>query len=267
MTPRHLHSRFILFITITLTLLASSCASHKGVSGRQNTPAVTGTPEQMARALAEEAVAWQTMSVPVSVRINDSGLPKLSGTLTMSRGKDMRLSLRFLGMEMGAMYITQDSIFGYAKPNRMYMAESIPRLLDGFPANVGNLQALMLGQFFTLGDSVPNLKGAEILPVGPDAYTINPAGGIDYGFGVSLPDNRIAAVAFTSGQRTAVVSYPTPGEVTVSVVTPGKELEAEISLNLDRAERDVPLTTRPFAIPSGYKLIRASSLLKALSKQ
>ncbi|MCM1164203.1 MAG: DUF4292 domain-containing protein [Muribaculaceae bacterium] len=256
-------------VLLLLTLAMASCSSKRGATA-PDAGAFSGDVNTLASQLAADSLKWHTMSVPVGIRVKDSGLPSLSGTLSMRRDLDISISLRFLGMEMGALYVTADSVWAYVKPQKIYLAESIPELLGGFPATVGNLQSLLLGRLFTLGDNTANLGGAEILEMGRDTYTITPRSpqpGLDYGFGVKLPANTISAVAFSRGTHSATVLYPEPGEADIEVTTPGRKMQAEITLSLDRAESDASASSRRFAIPKGYKRVCASSLLKLISQQ
>ncbi len=71
----------------------------------------------------------------------------------MQRDRSVHLSLRFLGMEVASLMVTQDGIFALYKLERLYFAESISDLLGGFPTTVGNVQDLLLGRAFILGDT------------------------------------------------------------------------------------------------------------------
>ncbi len=267
-------------IAVTAMFTASCSSSRHSADTGAGTPVTANGATQKARDLAAVAATpWQTLSVPVSVKVRDSSLPKVSGTMTMVRDREIRISMRFLGMEVGALDVTQDSVFGYVKLNRVYVAESIPELLGGFPANVGNLQSILLGQLFTLGKDIPDMKDARIDPVSASAYTVTPpkAGGkLDYTFEVTLPDNLVRSLALSYGTHTATVSYsdfsnPADGParpcgIDINAKVKGKALCAEIDINHNRLSIDDGTSPKPFAIPSGYRRITASALLKSLSK-
>lgn len=270
LTHRIITRSLPLAITASLTImLAVGCRS--SAPGSDSSPATpAGSARSDAEALASHSAApWQTLSVPVSVKVKDSGLPRLSGTMTMTRDSDIKVSLRVLGMEVGAMSVTTDSVYGYAKLQKMYVAESISDLLGGYPATVGNLQSLLLDRLFTIGDTTPSLKNAAIEPA-TGGYRITPSigqGDPAYTFEITLPDNRITAVVFTHSATRAVVSYPDEGEIEITAATSSRSLGASLSLNMGRAEWDTSSATpqKPFTIPRGYRHIKASALLKALS--
>lgn len=265
--PPHSSRYIIRLVALAALLAACACSSHRR-SGLTGAPSPAESPAELASELVANARPWRNVTVPVSLSVKDSGLPRLSGTLSMCADESIHLSIRFLGMEMGALYVDADSLKGYIKPRKMYIAESIPDLMGGFPATVGNLQSLLMGELFTLGAPVPSLKGADISVTGADAYIISPpapAAGLEYCFGVRLPANTIAAVVFTASGRAATVLYPEPGQLDIKASVGGKSVEASLGLDLGRARIDQPSFSRKsLGIPGGYKRVRLSSLLKAL---
>lgn len=222
--------------------------------------------------LAEASSApWTTLQVPVSVKLRSSGLPSLGGTMFMERDREIRLSLRFLGMEMAAARITLDSVLAYVKPQRMYVAEGIAGLTGAYPASLGNLQSLVLDRLFTLGQAVPSLKRAEMIET-PTGYSITPPSPvkeIDYTFGILLPANRVASLTFAQGQRSVEVVYTEPDpsyKIELTARTDARTLGADMNIDMAKARWDQPLPQSRFAIPSGYRRISAKALLKALKE-
>ena len=246
--------------------------SSPGQSGQERQETYGKSLASLSAELAEASSApWTTLQVPVSVKLRSSGLPSLGGTMYMERDREIRLSLRFLGMEMAAARITPDSVQAYVKPQRMYVAEGIAGLTGAFPASLGNLQALLLDRIFTLGQSEPALRGAEMAET-PSGYSITPrtpVKGIDYTFGVLLPANRVASLRFVKGQRSVEVVYTDPSpsyKIELSARTDSRTLGADMNMEMDRARWDQPLPSSRFAIPGGYRRISASALLKALNE-
>ncbi len=284
MTIRRPFIALPLFLTVIIAAALSlgSCSSSRQ-TGKTLPPTDRETPDdarQKARQLADAAAAekWQTLTMPVSVKVKDSSLPKVSGTMTMVRDKRIRISMRFLGMEVGALDVTGDSVFGYVKLNRIYVAESIPDLLGGFPAGVGNVQSMLLGRLFTLGSDNPDIKSARIAAGTDGGYTITPskAGGkLDYNFEVSLPGNIVKALTLSYKTHQAVVPYSDfsstatgtdrPADIDINAMVKGRGLGAEITLNYNRLVIDDSADLKPFVIPQGYRRVAASSLLKSLS--
>ena len=155
---------FAAAIAVMLTVLAPLAGCKSGGSpGSVQAGPYGSSAATLANHLKQQAdTPWTALSVPVSLKVSDSGLPTVSGTMTMVRDSEIRITLRLLGFEVGAARVTADSVYAYVKVQRIYMAESIADIMGGFPATTGNLQSLLLGRLFTLGSASPSLKGAGI---------------------------------------------------------------------------------------------------------
>lgn len=190
-----------------------------------------------------------------------------------------------LGFEVASAYIDNDSIIATYKLKKRYVAESIPDLLHGFPATVGNLQSLLLGRLFYPGDdravdeeiSRFDIRAAEDADL-PDALIVSPAGlnldGVVCAFvtdGATVP--AMLATILMAGNSEASFLYSTPvstegGAVASSFDLDGmagtRKVSASFNWNLDRARWNSGITlSRPST--AGYTRIPASSLLKAIS--
>lgn len=254
-------------VIILLSLLAA-CSSRKEAA--PGSTAYIGTREAVATLVADADAPWSSLSIPVSVKIDDSGLPTLSGTMTMIRDSEIRLSVRFLGMEVGAARVTNDSVYAFAKLQKVYVAESVRDLLGGFPATVGNLQALLLDRLFVIGQSSPSGHTGTVSDISSGTLSItprSPSAGMAYTFEASLEPPRVTSVTFTGGTRRAEVRYGVPGsrqDIGITARSGNRNLSATVTLNLSKARWDGDDTLRPFSIPSGSRRLSASSLLRSL---
>ncbi|WP_303041674.1 DUF4292 domain-containing protein, partial [Duncaniella muris] len=172
----------LLLITLT-ALLASSCRSGRNAAGSntgdysQNTGKTLSQSQlkTMLNSLSDSYGTWSDVKIPLTLRLKSPKKISIGGTLTMQRDRSVHLSLRFLGMEVASLMVTQDSIFALYKLERLYFAESISDLLGGFPATVGNVQDLLLGRAFILGDT-PLAPSRCTLAGTPENWTITPSG-------------------------------------------------------------------------------------------
>lgn len=256
-------------LTVTVTLLICACSSSHKQTASTGNELTRSELRVKARELTEAYAPWQNLSVPVTLSIRDSGLPRLSGTMTMTEGTQIHVSLRLLGMEMAALCVTGDSVKGYVKVQKTYLAESIPQLLGGYPATVADLQSLLLRRVFTIGADKPLLKDAVITEAASgNAYTIAPvppAGTPPYQFEVSLPDNTLQLLTLEHGSKKGVAAYGKDGSLTLSGTMEQKSFGASVGINWDRAVWDDPsFRPRDFKIPQGYRRIRADQIIKLL---
>ena len=156
-----LHKSLILIPLVFLALLLAGCGSSKK-SGKSNeyspetgsvTPGAVST-DDCRQVLANYGL-WQRLKTPVTLRLYSPKSVSISGNAVMERGKSIMISLRFLGMEIGSLYVTNDSIQIIDKFNKRYVKEPLAQLLAGFPVNISNVQDLLLGRPFLLGSERP----------------------------------------------------------------------------------------------------------------
>lgn len=264
------------FLILCVALAVFSCSSSKGVAV---TPVdMEGTGEtadvsSLARALADKG-NWQVMKIPVNVALRKPVSAKLGGTMTLVRGDEIRLSLRFFGMEVAAASITGDSVRAYVKMQKIYVAESLDKLLGGFPATVDNVQSLLLGRIFEVGASSPDFRRCKVSAL-QGSYTVTPpraSGGLSYMFTANTEGNTLGSLEMSgkTGHDARVdYSYPRnntsgfPEEIALSGNLKDKTVEARIEYSLNNIDRSASAPGK-FSIPKGYRRISASSLLKLL---
>lgn len=262
----------VLLPALLLVILAGCSSSRQ--SGQPSLPPQTRETASLIDLLNARAGSWQQMKVPVSLQLRQPMNLKLSGTMSMVRGEEIRLSLRFLGFEVAAAQITGDSIRAYAKqPSKLYVAESVRDLLGGFPASVDNLQSLMLAQIFQLGSAGIDLSRCTV-DMTDNSYTITPPSslkGYNYTFTASTASNTLSTLTVgTSGSVT--YTYPRgaidrglPSDIAVQGSMKGKSVAINLSPTPSKADWTHADCDKPFVIPSGCQRVTAAQLLKLLN--
>lgn len=270
----------LLLITLT-ALLASSCRSGRNAAGSntgdysQNTGKTLSQSQlkTMLNSLSDSYGTWSDVKIPLTLRLKSPKKISIGGTLTMQRDRSVHLSLRFLGMEVASLMVTQDSIFALYKLERLYFAESISDLLGGFPATVGNVQDLLLGRAFILGDT-PLAPSRCTLAGNSENWTITPSG-MSYAFTLSTPTGNLESLTVTPGSRKPLTAEYTDfatgpvgpfAATTLLSATGGKTtLSAQLELNARRAEWNTG-ATKNWSTPKGYTRIKAADILKIVTK-
>ncbi len=278
----HHHIFSILLPFIAFVALLSSCGSSRQGAGGQGSVQQDGT-SALSRAYTSLAESynndWTTLSVPVNVSLKSPKRISASGTMTMTRGRDISISMRVLGIEVASLYITGDSVIALDKWHKYYLAESVESLLGGMPATVDNLQDMILGHIFLLGENPVTARDVKKFTFTPGtgdwfAAPRNKPRNIDYQFAVMNDDNRLAMLTATIGTRGPVTctygdySASTPagtvaGSVNVRVAGSKTAVEAALSLKMSKAKWNSS-PARPVTIPRGYTRIEKSSLLKLI---
>lgn len=237
-TYRRRHTLPLLTVlALMIALLASCGSSRKGVGASGEYPAGT-------------TVAWSDLSVPVTVNLTAPRQLKAGGTLSMQRDRYIHLSLRFLGMEVGAAYITPDSVYAYSKLQRVYVAEGISDMLGSLDIPFTTLQDLLIGAPFTL-------------PAGVRVYisdfTTLPATGQPLGIIINRPGGAQVSVSFSPAQ-----DLPLAESTVIEASGSRNALGVSLDYNWQRSAIDTG-ASRLFSIPAGYSRIDSSRILKMLS--
>lgn len=273
-----------LFITFISVLILASCGSGK----RAITP-VTGyeglDPEahlsqkqlkDLFKSLQDSYGVWSDVKIPVRLRIENPKPFSVSGTMTMVAGQSIGLSLRVFGMEVAQLSVTTDSIYALYKMDKLYFAEDISGFMGDFPVTVGNIQALLLGRAFMLGDERMRSSDCSLAGNGTE-WSIVPNDapwGMSYEFAVSMPLNRVSSMEINIPSRSPIVASYTDTEMTVAGVVAGMtsikagtsrvKLDASIELNLDRAEWNTGNIKR-WHTPNGYRRITKNEVKKLVN--
>lgn len=143
---------------IAAALLAFAC--HTAKHSADNQP-YTGETEQTETAtgafslqtVAETVPAWTDVTISGKLTIN-SGKSSISSPVILKMVNDKMISISIrpiLGIEMGKIYITNDSLVAVDKYHKTYFTENIASLV-GFDLDVASLQALFLSRPFQPGE-------------------------------------------------------------------------------------------------------------------
>lgn len=269
---------------IILTFALSGCGTKKqtGTAGQYHQTPETGFPasETYCKNVLGAYNEWTRVKLPVTVNLRQPKSISLSATATMERGKSITISLRFLGMEVGVLYLTSDSLLAIDKFNKVYVNEPLKPLLGGFPANISNVQDLLLGRPFLLGNentlsSVINKFECKA-NADSDSWNLRPKSfpsGMEYEFAFH-PLSSLSSLTVKAGKHgpvtvffTQAVSTPSgPMAPAVNIETQvGKTaIDASIKWNFQKARWGSDIDVKKPTIPRNAERIPASKLLKML---
>lgn len=228
--------------------------------------------------VAESYGQWERLKIPVSLRVVQPKKLNVSGTAVMQRGKSIALSFRFFGMEVASVYITPDSVCAIDRMHKQYISEPLADMIAGFPVNMENLQDLLLGRMFILGESdvTPGMAKELTLAVAPsgESWTAVPRKaprGISCMFTFSAADRLTELSAGYGDYPPVSFAYTdhsaTPAGAMASVVDveahAGKTmLEIGLEWNFAKARWNDDVEISPFRIPRGYTRILGRDLMK-----
>lgn len=281
------NSLITLAAALTLALAASGCGSSKSASatGQNGTAPATSrdaTVEQRYETLVANSYReWSTLSVPVKIELTQPKRFSISGRAYMERDKSVFISLKFFGMEVGTIFIDNDSLFVTEKIHKYYVAEGVKSLLGGYPLTVADIQSLLLGQPFMAGKgrlSVADRQSLQICdaPVS-STWTITPpapADGIDYTFSLSMLSDRLERLTITTDNYLpAIVVYSDGSESPAGEVNSVMEIAAtaaktpiavSMKWNFSNAEWNSP-DLRQWKRPKDYTRLKQKDIINTLS--
>lgn len=259
-------------------------STHLASQPRHDVTVTDGSYRADYAALSSAYLPWSDVKIPVNIKISSPASLSIGGTATLTANRSIGISLRMLGFEVASVMIDNDSIFATYKMQKRYVAESIPELLRGFPATVGNLQSLLLGHIFYPGADFIGETDASMFefdsandPDLPSAMLMKPRVDLNGAECVFVSDGETvpALLAFMAiaGRNQASAIYSQPVTTPAGPISPtceingtasGKTISARITFDLGKAKWNTGAAPRR-PNTQGYRRISAASLLKSIS--
>lgn len=213
------HSIISMFSVAMIALLAvtSGCKSSKQ-SADSSVYSGTETEETLKARFANTVASyneWTTFKTSGKFTIGGVASFSSSMQLAMVKGKAISISIRpFLGIEMGKLYITEDSIVIVNKMEKYYIAERLQLITNGIPFNINDMQNIFLARMFELGKGGVTTDAETLKSITADAEGLmnvkfEPKNmGFDYLFAVNKDlEVKNLTVSFTGSQSDFFVNY------------------------------------------------------------
>ena len=262
---------------VTLGGCRSSKSSTDSGSDYNSKPSL----EKRFTVLTEQYNDWADVNMSMKFSLLAPQKITVSGKAYMTRNKSINISLRFLGMEVVAMHITNDSIFATDKMHKYYLAESLSQITKGYGITINDIQDLLLGQAFLIkkGTMQPSMKKqVHLVDINDEYWAIEPKTAINnysYAFAANLTP-RLTALAINKQSTTIIdceysnhTSSPA-GTVAqllnLTINTDKQPLQASINWDTTGAKWNNG-TERNWKKPNGYTRISFSQLIKTFVQQ
>lgn len=151
---------------ITLAMTLTSC----GIFKKNTLPDTTTTTTTPTTTVTEDPLEtvistlgnWRTMQTGGNIKLSAGSSFSSAIQVRMVRDQAIYISLRpVLGIEVGKLIITADSLYAVDKVHKRYIAEKVSILTSGIPVTVSDVQDMFLGRPFILGKGTldESLKG------------------------------------------------------------------------------------------------------------
>ena len=149
-------------ILIMLAALMTACGTFKKATNNTDTTTTNTTTPQGDYTDPYDAVIatlgdWQTLQTGGNIKLNAGSSFSSSIQMRMVRDQAIFISLRpILGIEVGRLLITADSLYAVDKVHKRYIAEKVSILTSGIPLTVSDVQDIFLGRPFIIGKGTMN---------------------------------------------------------------------------------------------------------------
>ena len=154
-------NNLIKLTAIVLTMLMmTACSIFKKTASLPDTTSTT-TPTTVTGDPCDAVIAtlgdWQTLQTGGNIKLSGSSSFSSSIQMRMVRDQAIFISLRpMLGIEVGKLLITGDSLYAVDKVHKRYIAEKVSLLTAGIPVTVSDVQDMFLGRPFLIGKGTLN---------------------------------------------------------------------------------------------------------------
>ena len=149
-------NKTIILSLITLAAMMAACGTFKKANNSQtdiNTTTTTVDNIDPVSTVIATLGNWQTMQTGGNIKLNAGSSFSSSIQVRMVRDQAIYISLRpVLGIEVGKLVITADSIYAVDKVHKRYVAEKVSILTSGIPVTVSDVQDIFLGRPCIIGE-------------------------------------------------------------------------------------------------------------------
>ncbi len=209
--------------------------------------------QQVYGPLSDTYQEWADVYMPLTLSLQSPINQSVSGRVSMRRGEWIHMSLRVLGMEVGALLIDNEQVWVVDKMRHAYVHESLEALLAKYPLTVSDVQDCLLGQLFPpTRDIITDNIEAAVTDQDPPALQ---------SLILSKGDDRYVQVSYDGHAQSPAGIVASA--LVLNAVGLGKPIAGRIGWRLDKAEWNTNRELK-FAEPNDtYKRIDAAKYLSS----
>ena len=144
-------------IVALMAVMLTACGTFKKAATQPDTTTTTQTTKQDTPIDRCDAVLatlgdWQALQTGGNIKLSAGSSFSSAIQVRMVRDEAIYISLRpMLGIEVGKLVITADSLYAVDKIHKRYIAEKVSILTSGIPVTVSDVQDIFLGRPFIIG--------------------------------------------------------------------------------------------------------------------
>jgi len=180
-------------ILIMLVAMTTACGTFKKTASVPESTTTTPTSvTDPCSAIIATLGNWQTLQAGGNINLNAGSSFSSSIQVRMIRDQAIYISLRpLLGIEVGKLIITADSLYAVDKVHKRYIAEKVSILTSGIPVTVSDVQDIFLGRPCIIGKGTLNEENKSEMTVTQQGNTVVIAPSEHYkGYGYTFTFNK-----------------------------------------------------------------------------
>lgn len=266
-----------LIIAITGCRSSKSTTSSNSESNQQKSEQEDANLKSRFDSVASTYMDWNDIVVPVELNLVQPKEFSITGKATMVKDESIYISIRFLGFEAANIFINNDSIYATYKMGRIYLAENIKNLAKGYPIKLSDIQDMLLGRAFIVGEGTINASMEKNISLkrNDENWILTPKSNIpkvNYNYTFDLKTNLLKLLTvFIDNSNPILCNYDyysntaigqVAQETTISATIAEKPLKASLRWDFNNARYNSGAKTS-WKKPNGYQKVEASALLKA----
>jgi len=272
----------IAIITIWAAVMLTACGTAKKTIAQPDTTTTTTTTETVTNpcnTIIATLGDWQTLQTGGNINLSAGSSFSSSVQVRMVRDDAIYISLRpVLGIEVGKLIITADSLYAVDKVHKRYIADKVSILTSGIPVTVSDVQDIFLGRPFIIGKGTLNDSNKSEMNATRDGNaTVLTAVKQYKGYGYSFSfdkNNRITSInIMPTGSTTAAyrVGYSDVRSTKAGNIAHDINVKATIekkNMAFSLSYKNIDWNGKvkiDKSIPSNYKRMNARDLLSLFS--
>ena len=274
-------NKLIILSLITIAALLTACGTSRQAAstlpdGQTTTTTTTGDPVDAVIATLGD---WQTLQTGGNITLNAGSNFSSSIQVRMVRDQAIYISLRpMLGIEVGKLLITADSLYAVDKVHKRYVAEKVSLLTAGIPVTVSDVQGIFLGRPFIIGKGTLNKSLAPQVATnsqGNDIVVSPTEGYKGYNYTFTFDNSKRIVTLNIVPQGSANAAYQVNYGDVRNTKAGNIAHSIKVNASVDKKKLDFTLTYKGIdwnenvnidrGIPNGYSRMNASSLFSIFS--
>lgn len=269
---------------IALAMLTAACGTlKKGAGSLPTTPDGQSTSSQTSLDPLDAVLAtlgdWHTLQTGGNISLKGGSNFSSAIQVRMVRDDAIFISIRpMLGIEVGKLLITADSVYAVDKVHKRYIAEKVSLLTAGIPVTVSDVQDIFLGRPFIIGKGTLNKSLAPQVATSSQGNNtvVSPTEGYKgYNYTFTFDNSKRIVTLNIVPQGSANAAYQVNYGDVRNTKAGNIAHSIKVNASVDKKKLDFTLTYKGIdwnenvnidrGIPNGYSRMNASSLFSIFS--